>query len=291
MKNRKVLIPILIAVLAAVILITVLTRPKQAGISGSGMIEVEEVQIAPKIGGQIMELRAEEGGRVKVGDTLVVLDHRELDAQEKVVAAGLTVAEQTVQEVLVRKQELEKNLTRARNLHATGDIPDKDLESIEAQYDVLVVQESKAQAGLKAARAQIELVQSQLANAHIRSPLEGVVLARNFEVGELVFTGAQILKIGDLKRAWLRIYVPEKQVGRVRLAAAATVSVDAYPRQTFNGRVTWIAREAEFTPKNIQVKEERSQLVFAVKIAIENGEEKLLPGMPADAEIREDGAD
>ncbi len=291
MKTKKIIIPLIIAVGTAVILITVLTRPKKAGISGSGMIEVEEVQIAPKIAGQIMEIRAEEGDRVRVGDTLVVLDHRELDAQEKVMVAGLTVAEQTVLEVRVRKQELEKNLTRARNLHATGDLPDKDLESVEAQYDVLKVQESKAQAGLKAARAQVELVQTQLANAHIRSPIEGVVMVRNFEVGELIFTGAQILKIGDLKRAWLRIYIPEKQVGRIRLAAAATVYVDAYPGQPFAGQVTWIAREAEFTPKNIQVKEERSQLVFAVKIAIENGAEKLLPGMPADAEIREDGAD
>lgn len=291
MKDRKILVPMIVAAVGAAVLVAVLVRPRPSGISGSGMIEVEEVQIAPKIAGQILELRADEGARVKAGDTLVVIDHRELDAQEKAAAAGLAVAEQTIKEVLVRKQELERNLTRARNLHATGDLPDKDLEAVEAQYDVLKVQEGKAQAGLRAARAQVELVQSQLANAHIRSPLDGVVLARNFEVGELVFTGAPVLRVGDLKRAWLRIYIPEQQVGRVRLGAAATASVDAYPGREFAGRVTWIAREAEFTPKNIQVREERSQLVFAVKIAIENGEEKLLPGMPADAEIREDGAD
>jgi HlyD family secretion protein len=146
-------------------------------------------------------------------------------------------------------------------------------------------------AGLKAARAQIDLAQAQLANAYILSPIAGVVLARNFEVGELVFPGAQILKIGDLKQAWLRIYVPEKQMGRIRLGKPAAVYADAYRGEKFTGKVTWIAREAEFTPKNIQVREERSQLVFAVKIAIENGDEKLLPGMPADAEICENGGD
>ena len=178
-----------------------------------------------------------------------------------------------------------------RSLHDSGDLPDKDWEDIETQYEVLKTLEEKARAGLGGARAQIELVQAQLANAHILSPITGVVLARNFEPGEMVFPGAQILKIGDLKAAWLKIYIPEKRVGRVRLGATAVVYADAYARQQFRGKVTWIAREAEFTPKNIQVKEERSQLVFAVKIAIDNPDEKLMPGMPADAEIREDAGD
>jgi HlyD family secretion protein len=290
MKNKKIIIPLILLILALIIVvIVVIARPKPGGIAGSGMIEVEEVQVASKIGGQISSLRVDEGSRVEAGDTLAVLDHRELDAQEKVAQAGLAVAEQTLKEVQARKKDLAKNLERMRNLHATGDIPDKDWDNIETQYEVLGTQEDKAQAGLKAARAQIELVQTQLANARLLSPIGGVVLARNYEPGELAFPGAPILKIGNLKSAWLKIYVPERQMGRVRLGAPATVSADAYPRQKFAGKVTWIAREAEFTPKNIQVKEERSQLVFAVKIAIDNRDEKLMPGMPADAEILEDG--
>jgi len=291
MKNKKIFIPIILLIVVIIVVVVIVARPKPIGISGSGMIEVDEIQIATKLAGQISEIRAPEGSRVKVGDTLIVIDHRELAAQEKSVRAGFAVAEQGLKEVQARKRELERNRERMRSLHDSGDLPDKDWEDIETQYEVLKTLEEKARAGLGGARAQIELVQAQLANAHILSPITGVVLARNFEPGEMVFPGAQILKIGDLKAAWLKIYIPEKRVGRVRLGATAVVYADAYARQQFRGKVTWIAREAEFTPKNIQVKEERSQLVFAVKIAIDNPDEKLMPGMPADAEIREDAGD
>jgi HlyD family secretion protein len=291
MKNKKILIPVILFVIAVIVVVVLVARPKPAGISGSGMIEVVEIQISTKLAGQISEIRAAEASRVKAGDTLAVIDHRELAAQEKSVRAGLAIAEQSLREVEARKKEVASNRERLRSLHESGDIPDKDWESVETQYEVALTAEAKAQAGLNAARAQLELIQTQIANAYILSPVSGVVLARNFEPGEMVFPGASILKVADLKAAWLKIYVPEKRVGRVRLDAAAVVLADAYPGHQFRGKVTWIAREAEFTPKNIQVKEERSQLVFAVKIAIDNPDEMLMPGMPADAEVREAAGD
>jgi len=291
MKNKKILIPIILLAVIIIVVVIIVTRPKPAGISGSGMVEVDEIQIAAKLAGLISEIRVTEASRVKAGDTLVVIDHRELQAQEKSARAGLAIAEQGLKEVLARKSELERNLARMRNLHDSGDLPDKDWEAIETQYEVLGTAEEKARAGSTAARAQIELVQTQIANAYILSPVAGVVLARNFEPGEMIFPGAPILKVADLKAAWLKIYLPEKRLGNIRLGATAIVFADAYPGQPFRGKVTWIAREAEFTPKNIQVKEERSQLVFAVKITIDNPDEKLMPGMPADAEIREDAGD
>jgi HlyD family secretion protein len=291
MKNKKILIPIILLICGIVVVIILVTRPRAAGIAGSGMIEIDEVQVATKLAGQIAEIRVGESSRVKAGDTLVVIDHRELEAQVKSVRAGLVVAEQGLKEAEARKKEVASNLERMRSLHESGDIPDKDWESLETQYEVIKTAEARAEAGVDAARAQLELVQTQIANAYLLSPVSGVVLARNFEPGEMVFPGSPIMKVGDLKTAWLKIYIPEKRLGRVRLDAAAVVSADAYPGQTFRGKVTWVAREAEFTPKNIQVKEERAQQVFAVKITIDNPDEKLMPGMPADAEIRENAGD
>jgi multidrug efflux pump subunit AcrA (membrane-fusion protein) len=164
MKNKKIYIPIIFLVVA-IIAVIVVTRSKPAGISGSGMIEVDEIQIATKLAGQISEIRVTEASRVKAGDTLVVIDHRELEAQAKSARAGLAIAEQGLKEVLVRKSELEKNLERMRRLHDSGDLPDKDWESVVTQHEVLGTVEEKARAGLNVARAQIELVQTQIANA------------------------------------------------------------------------------------------------------------------------------
>jgi HlyD family secretion protein len=288
--KRKIFMPIIIIVIVAVVLIIYFSRHKKTGIYGSGIVEVEEVAISSKVGGQILELRTDEGSKVKVGDTLIILDHKELAAQEEMATAGLTVANQTLIGVQAQRQNLETNLERSRKLHASNNISDADWENIQTQYELIKANLEKAIAGVKSAQSQLELASTQLSNAHIVSPIDGVVLSKNFEKGELIFPGAQLIKIGDLKRAWLKIYVPEKEVGRLKLGAKVAVYVDAYPKQKFEGEVTWISSEAEFTPKNIQVKEERSQLVFALKISISNQDEKVMPGMPADAKILENGS-
>ncbi len=259
------------------------------GIVGSGMIEVEEVQISAKLAGQIKEIRTDEGARVKTGDTLVILDHKELLAQEKSAIAGLAVAQHTLKEITARRQELARNVERIEAVHREGAVADQDLEDLQTQLKVLQAQEEKAMAGLNAARAGLDLVGTQIANAIITSPLSGIVLARNFNAGETVFPGASIFTITDLKTAWLKIYIPEKEVGRVSIGARANVYVDTYPGQTFEGEVSWIASKAEFTPRNIQTKDDRAQLVFAVKINLDNESERLLPGMPADAKIMNNG--
>ncbi len=258
-------------------------------IQGSGMIEVEEVQISSKLTGQILEMRVEEGNRIDDGDTLAILDHKEILAQEKQTRANLLAAEKTFREIQVRRQELAKNVERIEAVHREGAVADQDLEDLQTQLKVLQVQEDKAAAGLNAARASLDLVRTQAANATITSPLSGVVLARNFNEGETVFPGASIFTISDLRTAWLKIYVPEKEVGRISIGAKADVSVDTYPGKVFSGKVSWIASKAEFTPKNIQTKDDRAQLVFAVKITLDNQGEQLLPGMPADAKIMKNG--
>jgi len=286
MKKQIFLIVVILIIIAAV-LVLLFTGERKTAITGSGMIEVEEVDISARINGRIEKLTAAEGDLVEKGDTLGVIEHRELLARRRKALTGLNVAKLSLEEIRLKKKDFKKDLERIRELYAVGDVAKKELENYELQYRLLKMNEEKAKENIEGVSADLELIKTQLENAFITSPISGVVLARNFEEGEAVFVGARIFRIGDLNRAWLKIYLPETEIGKISLGSEAEVHVDAYPDEVYKGRVTWISREAEFTPKNIQTKEERADLVFAVKITIPNPEQKLLPGMPADAEILE----
>jgi HlyD family secretion protein len=135
-------------------------------------------------------------------------------------------------------------------------------------------------------RAALAAAEAQLADTRIASPLAAVVLRAHAEPGEVLAAGTPVLTLADLGRTWLRVYVPEPRLGRVKLGQAADVTTDSYPGKVYRGAVTFISAEAEFTPKNVQTPEERVKLVFAVKITVENPDQELKPGMPADARLR-----
>ncbi|MBI3030757.1 MAG: efflux RND transporter periplasmic adaptor subunit [Candidatus Rokubacteria bacterium] len=135
------------------------------------------------------------------------------------------------------------------------------------------------------ARAALDLARSRLREAAIVSPINGVVLRKNLEAGEMANPGVSILTLVDPADLWLRAYVPETDIGRIKVGMAARITIDAYKDRTFSGKITEIASEAEFTPKNVQTKKERVNLVFRIKIAVDNPEGLLKPGMPADADI------
>jgi len=130
--------------------------------------------------------------------------------------------------------------------------------------------------------------EAQLGNTVLRSPQAGVVLRKHVEPGEMIGAGTPVVTVADLGRIWLKIYIPEPQLGRVKLGQSVEVTTDSYPGKVYRGTVTFVSSEAEFTPKNIQTQEERVKLVFAVKVAVENESQELKPGMPADAKIRLD---
>lgn len=135
------------------------------------------------------------------------------------------------------------------------------------------------------ARAALDLAGSRLREAAIMSPINGVVLRKNLEAGEMANSGVSILTLVDPTDLWLRAYVPETDIGRIKVGMAARITIDAYKDRTFSGKITEIASEAEFTPKNVQTKKERVNLVFRIKIAVDNPQGLLKPGMPADADI------
>jgi hypothetical protein len=158
----------------------------------------------------------------------------------------------------------------------------------QAQVDGLQVGATQEQ--IAAVRAQVEIARAALEALEVRvgkftlqAPISGLVLERPVHVGELALPGAPLMTLGDLDRVTLTVYVPEDQLGRVQLGQPVSVTVDAYPDRTFRGMVAFIAGQAEFTPKNVQTREERVNMVFAVKVKLPNPDHALKPGMPADA--------
>jgi HlyD family secretion protein len=140
-------------------------------------------------------------------------------------------------------------------------------------------------ADIAQSRASIAMIDSQLADTVQTSPVDGVVLVKSADVGEVLASGTTIVTVGDIDHPWLRGYVNETDLGRVKLGSKVKVTTDSYPGKVYEGRVTFIASEAEFTPKQIQTAEERVKLVYRVKIEMENPRHELKSNMPADAEI------
>jgi HlyD family secretion protein len=142
-----------------------------------------------------------------------------------------------------------------------------------------------ARAQLAQARSALAMAQSRLKEATVIAPIPGIVLRKNMDVGETANPGVSILTLMNPRDMWVRAFVPEEQIGRVKLGSPGHVTVDSYPGRTFVGRVSEIASEAEFTPKNVQTKKERVNLVFRMKVMVDDRDGVLKPGMPADVDI------
>ncbi len=142
-----------------------------------------------------------------------------------------------------------------------------------------------ARADIESARAHLALIDTQLEDMVMRSPTDGVVLVKAAEAGEVLAGGTPVVEIGDVEHPWLRGYISEEDLGRVQLNAPVRVTTDSYPDKTYEGRISFIASEAEFTPKQIQTLEERVKLVYRIKIDVANPDRELKLNMPSDAEI------
>ncbi|MFA5026581.1 MAG: efflux RND transporter periplasmic adaptor subunit [Candidatus Methylomirabilota bacterium] len=141
------------------------------------------------------------------------------------------------------------------------------------------------QASVARDRAALAAAEAQLSYTTVVSPQAGVVLRKHVEPGEMIAAGTPAITLADLDNIWLKIYIPEPRLGQVKLGQATEITTDSYPNKRYQGTVTFINSEAEFTPKNVQTQEERVKLVFAVKIRVDNSNQELKPGMPADARL------
>jgi HlyD family secretion protein len=239
----------------------------------SGNIEATEVRLSFRVPGKIQELFSDEGKVVKKGEVLARLDTDEL-AQIKNQAQGSLAAAEY-------QYSLDKaDYERAENLFKEGAVSaqKRDLAKTKADAD---------KANLDALRAAFELANTRLGFADLTSPIDGSVLVKSAEAGEVVQAGATVFTVADLTGVWLTAYINETDLGRVKLNQAAEIKTDTYPAKVYKGRVSFISQESEFTPKQIQTSEERVKLVYRIKIRAENTNLELKPGMPADGYILE----
>lgn len=293
-------------------------------LSLSGNVEATEVNIGFKQAGRIKELLAEEGKKVLKGEKLASLESAELEGQVMQARAYLEETKSRLEELKSgsRPQELEqaranmrsaeaesekakKDFDRADMLYKKGAISAQQMDGAKKAFDTAASAQRKAAEALSLAKegprkeeikaaenrvsqaiAGLKVSDERLNDAVIYSPVSGVILRKNRETGETVPAGSPVYTIGDIAHPWIKVYIKEDKLGLVKLGQKAKVRVDSYPDKAFEGAITYISSEAEFTPKNIQTQEERVKLVFGVKVSVNNPDYELKPGMPADVAIQ-----
>ncbi|MFH0764034.1 MAG: efflux RND transporter periplasmic adaptor subunit [Candidatus Omnitrophota bacterium] len=237
----------------------------------SGNIEGYDVRISFRVEGKIEELLVDEGYELGVGQLVARLDTDELSKVKAEAAAALRLSE-------FQLQLNEIDYIRAENLFKAGAISAQ-------QRDVYRTKRDTEKSNMEKLRAQLELADTRLGFAELVSPLNGYVLVRSAEEGEVVQAGAPVFTAVDLGNIWVTAYIDEKDLGRVHLNQEAYVKTDSYPNKKYKGWVSFISSQTEFTPKYIQTDEERVKYVYRIKVRADNSSLDLKPGMPADAYI------
>ena len=289
----------------------------------SGNMEAHESVVSFKVQGRIVALPIEEGQYVKQGDLLARLDDDDYRQQVGVDEATvrtreaeleLALAGSRVQEIQAAKQTLldaqadlelkQKDFRRRQALLAEQGVSREDVDSaasllkraqatyerVKQTHDQIVEGTRKEEisvrrANLQLAREALQMSRVKLAYTVLSAPVSGVVLVRQAELGEVVAPGTPVVTIADVDHLWLRGYVNETDLGRIQWGQSATVRTDTFPDKTYQGRVSFISSQAEFTPKSVETHKERVTLVYRIKIDLDNPNHELKPGMPAEAAI------
>jgi HlyD family secretion protein len=252
-------------------------------VTGSGTIEVTEYDVASKIPGRIGWLGVDEGDQVNEGQIIVKLTTRELTAEKNRAQASLNAANAQISSIKAQLKYLSTELKRVEALYKKGGASQQQLDLLKSQTDSAIAQLNAAIAMKQQAESALKLAEIQYDESMIAAPISGVVLTKNYERGDVVMPGSTIYTLGNLHRPWIKIYVSDTDLGKVWLGQHVHLTVDSFPNKVFDGVVEQIANKAEFTPHDVQTKEDRTSLVFAVKVYIDNKEMLLKPGMPADA--------
>lgn len=298
-------------------------------IQASGTVEATEADLGFQVPGRVQEVAVREGDLVSGGQELARLDRTELEASRAGAAAQLEgararlaelrsgarieeirQAEAAVRSARQRADNARRDVDRARRLFEGGAISQQALDQAETAVEVadaaavqaeealaLVRQGPRAEtieaqvARVEQAEAAVARASAALDYAGIRAPFPGRITIRHREPGEAVSPGAPVLTLLDPTDRWVRIYVREDQIGRVQIGMEAEIVSDTYPERTYDGEVIFIGSEAEFTPRNVQTTEERTKLVYPVKVRIiDDRDFDLKPGIPADVTLLESGA-
>ncbi len=242
-------------------------------IKATGTVEMTETTINSKSSGRIVTILADEGQAVKAGDLLAELDHEELDAQIAAAKSNLDVA-------IANYDAARTDLARNRQLYQAQQIS-------ASQFDQAVTKNDVTKAQVSQAKANLDLLNVQLKNVQIFAPAAGILSEKLIENGEVIASGTSLFTLLDYEKPWVKVYLPLKEVSKVRLNDKSYITLDAFPNRKFWGRISFISNEAEFTPKDFLSKEERVKQVFAVKVQLANKDNILKAGLPVDVTIEE----
>jgi HlyD family secretion protein len=288
--------------------------PHRTSLQLSGNIEAHESVLSFKtVQSRIVDLPFDEGQWVTRGTLIARLDDADyaqqlaiteaaLVAQQRQLAAAMQTLEASRKTVISDEAELAQrkmDLSRIQAVWKSGfeTTAARDQASTAVKVAAAALDRDRALAGV--AERNIELAQANVHNAEeartlaaiireyttLLAPFDGVILVRQAELGEVVLPGTPVVTLADLDHVWLRAYVNEPDIGKIRHGEAATVTTDTYPGKRYRGRISFISSQAEFTPKSVETHAERITLVYRIRIDIDNPTHELVPGMPADARI------
>lgn len=293
-------------------------------ITATGTVEITLADITPRINGYVQELNIERGDIVNKGQIIAKLRRTDMNAQLVADAAALAKARSTLidmesgarpQEVLSAQASMvsaqavydkaNSDLRRGEYLFSKGAISEQQLDSLKSNNNVSLnalrgaqAQYSLVNAGtrpdqieaqrmeVKRLQAALEVSQSNIDDLTLRAPIDGQILTKNFEQGEYINAGSAIATVGDMNDCWVKVYVSSAQLGLIKVGQVADVKVDSYPNRVFTGTIKEIAQNAQFTPRQSITQSERANLVFEVKVKIDNAANILKPGMPADVVLK-----
>ncbi|RPI05853.1 MAG: HlyD family efflux transporter periplasmic adaptor subunit [Ignavibacteriae bacterium] len=279
-------------------------------ITASGTIEATEVTLSAQAGGQVIRVIADEGDQVRLGDTLLIIDKSDWQYQLDQARGGYEMAvaqlrlslkgarEEDVIQSEANYKNADADLQRMEELFRGKTISQKQLDDARTRFTISQQIWEKTRRGsrkeeIETARARRDQAKAQMASLQkkvndciVTAQAVGTVTKRFVEQGELAGVGMALYRISNLSTMDITIYVSELDLPRVKLNQKAAVSIDAFQNKVFEGKVTFISSTAEFTPKNIQTKDERTKLVFSVKVKVPNPDGTLKAGIPADVSLQ-----
>jgi len=290
-----------------------LTSPAQVRtILVSGNIEAHQSVLGFKtVQSRIVELPFDEGQWVKAGTVIARLDDSDYSQQVKIAEAAVEVQRRqlatTEQNLVAARKTVEADAAdlemKTADFGRADTLLQKGAGTVQArdQANAALRQSNAAserdQALQSAAERQVELAKANIRNANetlkmaqivlgyttLYAPFDGIIVVRQAELGEIMAPGTPVVTMADLDHVWLRAYINETDIGKVRLGQAVAVKTDTYPGKNYQGRVSFISSNAEFTPKSVETHAERVTLVYRIRVDISNPTHELVPGMPADA--------